>query len=89
MLKWKIITKAVNCTAIFISTIYKQPMYNYHNYVSSTDRFGSEGTVEYQLQLLAKKLRVPLESVLLAVQEVGFDIEEIEEYIRDRYNRSL
>lgn len=64
-------------------------MYSMNRFVSSTDRFGIYGTEEYQLNHLAKQLRLPLEDVLRAVQEVGFDPEEVEEYIRDRKNRSL
>jgi hypothetical protein len=63
-------------------------MYNYTNYVSSNDRFGHYGTDEYKLNYLSRKLKYPLEDIIRAVQEVGFDKEEVEEYIRDRYNRS-
>lgn len=62
-------------------------MYNMHNYVSSTDRFGFHGTEEYKIERMSRKLGVPIEDVLRAVQEVGFDQQEIEEYIRDRENR--
>ena len=62
-------------------------MYNLYNYVSSTDRFGFHGTEEHKVERLSRKLSVPIEDVLRAVQEVGFDPEEVEEYIRDRYNR--
>lgn len=62
-------------------------MYNYQSFISSTDRFGVYGTEEYQIQKLAKKLKSPVEDVIKAVQEVGFDPEEVGEYIRDRYNR--
>ena len=62
-------------------------MYNDHYYVSSTDRFGAHGTEEYKIERLSRKLRVSIEDILKAIQEVGFDQEEVEEYIRDRYNR--
>ncbi len=62
-------------------------MYSYQQFVSSNDRFGVYGTEEYQLHHLSRKLKLPLEDILRAVQEVGFDKEEVEEYIRDRYNR--
>lgn len=62
-------------------------MYNFHKYVSSTDRFGFDGTDEHKVERLSRKLSVPIEDVLRAIQEVGFDADEVEEYIRDRYNR--
>jgi hypothetical protein len=62
-------------------------MYNLFNYVSSTDRFGFHGTNEQKIERLSRKLSVPIEDVLRAIQEVGFDPDEVEEYIRDRYNR--
>ena len=64
-------------------------MYNLQQFVSSTDRFGLFGSEEFKLNQLSKKLRLPVEDIIRAVQEVGFEEEEIEEYIRDRYNRSL
>lgn len=64
-------------------------MYNYTNFISSTDRFGVHGSDEYHIQKLSRKLKYPIEDILRAIQEVGFDQDEIEEYIRDRYNRDL
>lgn len=64
-------------------------MYNMQQFVSSTDRFGLYGSEEFRLNQLSKKLKLPLEDIFKAVQEVGFDEEEVEEYIRDRYNRSF
>jgi hypothetical protein len=58
-------------------------------FISSSDRFGLYGSDEFQLNQLSKKLKLPLEDIFKAVQEVGFDEKEVEEYIRDRYNRSL
>ena len=63
-------------------------MYNYTNFISSTDRFGVLGSDEYQIQKLARNLKYSVEDILKAIQEVGFDPEEIDEYLRDRYNRS-
>jgi hypothetical protein len=63
-------------------------MYNFTNFVSSTDRFGGFDSNEYQIQKLSRKLKYPIEDILKAIQEVGFDPDEIEEYIRDRYNRT-
>jgi hypothetical protein len=63
-------------------------MYNYTKFISSTDRFGASGSEEYQIQKLSRKLKYPVDDILKAIQEVGFDQDEIEEYIRDRYNRS-
>lgn len=64
-------------------------MYNIQQFVSSTDRFGLFGSQEFRVNELSKKLRLPVEAIIKAVQEVGFDEEEVEEYIRDRENRSL
>ncbi len=63
-------------------------MYNSANFTASTDRFGAAGSTEDYVHNLSKKLRIPIEDILMAVQEVGFDEDEVEEYIRDRYNRS-
>ena len=62
-------------------------MYNSAKFIASTDRFGAAGSTEDHVYHLSKKLRIPIEDILMAVQEVGFDIEEVEEYVRDRYNR--
>ncbi|WP_165871364.1 DUF3606 domain-containing protein [Flaviaesturariibacter flavus] len=62
-------------------------MYNQAHYLSSNDRFGVPGSVEFQITELARKLKLPVQDVLTAVQEVGFDRDEIREYIRDRYDR--
>ena len=67
----------------------KHLMYSYSNFISSTDRFGAFESTEYQIQKLSRKLKYPVEDVIKAIQEVGFDEDEIEEYIRDRYNRAL
>ncbi len=64
-------------------------MYNMYQFVSSTDRFGVAGSEEYHINHLSKQLKLPVEAILRAVQEVGFDPDEVEEYIRDRENRSL
>ncbi|RYZ24427.1 MAG: DUF3606 domain-containing protein [Chitinophagaceae bacterium] len=62
-------------------------MYSTTHFVSSNDRFGVPGTVEFQINELARKLKLSVQEVLMAVQEVGFDRDEIREYIRDRYDR--
>ena len=64
-------------------------MYNYFNPVSGADRFGLRSNDEQRVQALCEKLKFPVEDILKAVQEVGFDRDEVEEYIRDRYNRGL
>lgn len=64
-------------------------MYDRQQFVSSTDRFGQFGTQEFTVNELSKKLGLPVEDIIMAVKEVGFDEEEVEEYVRDRYNRSL
>ena len=58
-------------------------MYHYNS-----DRFGTNNSNQYEVQQLTSQLQYPIEDILKAIQEVGFDAEEVEEYIRDRYNRS-
>jgi hypothetical protein len=60
----------------------------YSSFIPASDRYGNYGSDEYKVENLARKLRYPLEDIRRAIQEVGFDKEEVEEYIRDRYNRS-
>lgn len=62
-------------------------MYSYNSFGSRSDRYGTYGADEFKVESLAKKLNYPLEDIMRAIQEVGFDKDEIEEYIRDRYNR--
>jgi hypothetical protein len=53
------------------------------------DRYGVFMSHEQELRKLSRKLDYPLDDVVAAVQEVGFNEEEVEEYIRDRYDRGL
>jgi hypothetical protein len=53
------------------------------------DRFRLLSDYEGEIRTLAKKLKYPVDDILVAIQEVGFDEMEIEEYIRDRNERSL
>lgn len=53
------------------------------------DRFGIYTTHETEVRQLAKKLNYTIDDVLGAIQEVGFNEEEIEEYIRDRKDRAF
>jgi len=53
------------------------------------DRFGIYSQNEEEVKQIAKRLKYSVDEVLNAVQEVGFDEDEIEEYIRDREERSL
>lgn len=55
----------------------------------NNDRFSIFSDHENEVRNLAKKLRYPLDDVLVAIQEVGFNEEEIEEYIRDRRERGF
>ena len=55
----------------------------------NNDRFSIFSDHENEVRSLAKKLRYPLDDVLVAIQEVGFNEEEIEEYIRDRRERGF
>lgn len=63
----------------------KHPCMNF----KSSDRSGIYLTHEIEIRDLAKKLRFPIDDILSAVQEVGFNEDEIVEYIRDRHERSL
>lgn len=56
-------------------------------FLSCSDRYNCRNLDENTLSRLSRKLECPLEDILRAVQEVGSDLEEVEEYIRDRYNR--
>jgi hypothetical protein len=60
-------------------------MYAYQ--FTANDRFQFNRKDEHRIERLASKLDYPIEDILRAVQEVGFDADEVEEYIRDRYNR--
>jgi hypothetical protein len=55
--------------------------------LTGNDRYCVSTKDEKKMERLADKLNYPIEYILRAVQEVGFDEEEVEEYIRDRYNR--
>lgn len=63
-------------------------MYNYNQHRSGKDRFSIYSSHEEEVIELSKKLNFPVDDVLAAVQEVGFNSDAIEEYIRDRYNRT-
>lgn len=58
-----------------------------HNMSGISDRYGNIDFNESKMQRLFNKLNYPVEDILRAVQEVGYDSEDVEEYIRDRYNR--
>lgn len=60
----------------------------YLNNHFANDRYNHRKTNEEDLAALTRKLNFPMEDILRAVQEVGSDREAVEEYIRDRYNRS-
>lgn len=55
----------------------------------SNDRFTIFSAHEQEVKSLSKKLNFSVDEILAAVQEVGFNEEEIEEYIRDRNDRSI
>ena len=56
---------------------------------TQNDRFGIYSTHETEIRDIAKKLKYSVDDVLSAIQEVGFNEDEIEEYIRDRQDRSF
>lgn len=53
------------------------------------DRFAIYSDHENEVKSLASKLRFSVDDVLVAIQEVGFDEDAIEEYIRDRSERGF
>lgn len=55
----------------------------------SQDRFGIYSVHETEVTAMARKLNYSVDDILAAVQEVGFNEEEIEEYIRDRADRAI
>jgi hypothetical protein len=62
-------------------------MYSYSQFLTTSDRYGIENANEDQIESLARALEYPFEDIVRAIREVGFDSEEVEEYLRDRYNR--
>ncbi|HWJ90534.1 MAG TPA: hypothetical protein VNR87_05450 [Flavisolibacter sp.] len=59
------------------------------NYRNTSDRFGIYSTHENEIRAMARKMNQSVDDILSAIQEVGFDEDEIEEYIRDRNDRSF
>jgi cupin superfamily acireductone dioxygenase involved in methionine salvage len=55
----------------------------------ANDRYGIYAVHEQEIRQLSRKLDYPVDDIVSAIQEVGFNEEDIEEYIRDRYDRSL
>ena len=55
----------------------------------NNDRFGIFSDHENEVRSLARKLNYSVDDILVAIQEVGFNEDEIEEYIRDRYERGI
>ena len=55
----------------------------------ANDRSGIYLSNENEIRELSKKLKFHVDDIVSAIQEVGFNEEEIEEYIRDRRERSL
>lgn len=53
------------------------------------DRFGIYTQHETEIRDMARKLKYSVDDILSAIQEVGFDEDEIEEYIRDRQDRAF
>ena len=56
---------------------------------NNNDRFAIFSTHENEVRSLARRLGYTVDEVLVAIQEVGFNEDEIEEYIRDRNDRSF
>lgn len=55
----------------------------------TNDRYGIYAVHEQEIRQLSRKLDYPVDDIVSAIQEVGFNEEDIEEYIRDRHDRSL
>ena len=55
----------------------------------NNDRYSILATHEQEIRSLSRKLNYPVDEILVAIQEVGLNEEEIEEYIRDRNDRAL
>ncbi len=64
-------------------------MNNFLSRTNENDRFRTNANDEFQVQYLCEKLGYPSHLILTAIQEVGFDEDEVEEYIRDREERGL
>jgi hypothetical protein len=54
---------------------------------SQNDRYTVFVGFENEIRSLSKKLNYSVDDIVAAVQEVGFNEDEIEEYIRDRKDR--
>lgn len=55
----------------------------------TNDRYGIYASHEQEIRQLSRKLDYAVDDIVSAIQEVGFNEEDIEEYIRDRHDRSL
>jgi len=55
---------------------------------NKADRSGLTPYDDFELQHIANTLKVSAEEARKAIEEVGYNLEDIEEYIRDRRNRS-
>lgn len=62
-------------------------MSHFNQQSTANDRYSYSGAYQNKIYTLSLKLDLPVDDILSAVQEVGFDAEAIEEYIRDRHNR--
>lgn len=62
-------------------------MYKFNPFAPAHDRTGTYMNHAVKIQNISRQLDLPVDDVLAAVHEVGFNVDEIEEYIRDRYNR--
>jgi len=58
-------------------------------YKAINDRTGIYLENENEIRKISRKLKYSLDDIICAIQEVGFDENEIEEYIRDRYDRGF
>jgi len=63
-------------------------MSNNKEWDGEAKRTGVPSYDDYELQHIANQLNVSPEEARKAIEEVGYKLEDIEEYIRDRRNRS-
>ncbi len=62
-------------------------MINYRSIRDGGKSFWDHSNIESIVQNLSSKMGYSIDEILGAIQEVGFDREDISEYIEDRQNR--
>lgn len=62
-------------------------MISHRNIREHASRIREYSSIDSEVQFLSEKFNFSVDEVLAAIQEVGFDRDEIREYIRDRRDR--